>query len=86
MDRNHVTAENALKKIPDEAIAPAASYARYPTPRFAKPVFIGSGLADVVAGYLTNHDLMYAGSTMKYIGVSDSQTSQAAQAALMNLF
>jgi pimeloyl-ACP methyl ester carboxylesterase len=48
-ERNQVTVENGLKKTPDEAIAHAASYERYPTPRFAQPVFIGSGLADVTA-------------------------------------
>jgi hypothetical protein len=48
-DGNHLTAENVLKKTPDEAIAHAASYERYPIPRFARPVFIGSGLADVTA-------------------------------------
>jgi pimeloyl-ACP methyl ester carboxylesterase len=49
VNRIHVTVENELKKTPDEAIAHAASYERYPTPRFAQPVFIGSGLADVTA-------------------------------------
>jgi pimeloyl-ACP methyl ester carboxylesterase len=48
-DRNHVTAENVLKNSPEEAAAKVARYERYPTPRFAQPVFIGSGLADVTA-------------------------------------
>jgi len=68
-DRNHVTAENVLKKSPDEAAARAASYERYPTPRFAQPVFIGSGLADVTAFAEGQYNFVmaacYAGSTVE---------------------
>jgi pimeloyl-ACP methyl ester carboxylesterase len=42
--QNKVTVENALTKSPDEnALKP---YQQYPAPRFAQPVFIGTGLAD----------------------------------------
>jgi pimeloyl-ACP methyl ester carboxylesterase len=68
-DQNHVTAENALKKNPDDAAAKAASYERYPTPRFAQPVFIGSGLADVSAFPEGQYDFVmaacYAGSIVE---------------------
>lgn len=46
---NNVTAENALEKKPEGAIAHASAYERYPTPMFREPVFIGSGLADTIA-------------------------------------
>jgi pimeloyl-ACP methyl ester carboxylesterase len=68
-DRNHVTAENVLKKSPEEAAAKVAGYERYPTPRFAQPVFIGSGLADVSAFPEDQYDFVmaacYAGSTVE---------------------
>ena len=83
-DRNHVTAENALKKTPDEAIAHAASFERYPTPRFAKPVFIGSGLADVIALPEDQYNFViaacYSGSTVEahyYPGKDHSGTVNA---------
>jgi hypothetical protein len=48
-DQNHLTRADVLKKNPKNspAYAKLAEYERYPTPRFARPVFIGSGLADV---------------------------------------
>jgi acetyl esterase/lipase len=41
LDWNHV-----LKKSPDDVVARAARYLRYPPLRFAQPVFVGTGLAD----------------------------------------
>jgi pimeloyl-ACP methyl ester carboxylesterase len=83
-DRNHVTAENALKKNPQEAAAKAAIYERYPAPRFAQPVFIGSGLADVIALPEGQFDFVmaacYAGSTVEahyYTGKDHSGTVNA---------
>jgi pimeloyl-ACP methyl ester carboxylesterase len=84
VDRNHLTAQNALKKKPDDATAKAASYERYPTPRFAQPVFIGSGLADVIAFPEGQYDFVmtacYAGSTVEahyYPGKDHSGTVNA---------
>jgi pimeloyl-ACP methyl ester carboxylesterase len=48
-DQNGVTVENMFKKDPDTAAAKSASYQQYPYPKFAHPVFIGTGLADVTA-------------------------------------
>jgi pimeloyl-ACP methyl ester carboxylesterase len=83
-DQNHVTAENALKKTPDEAIAHAASFERYPTPRLAQPVFIGSGLADVIARPEDQYNFVmaacYNGSTVEahyYPGKDHSGTVNA---------
>ena len=87
-DRNHVTAENALKKNPDEAAAKAASYERYPTPRFAQPVFIGSGLADVVAFPEGQYDFVkaacYAGSTVEAHYYPDNNHDGAVNASLVD--
>jgi hypothetical protein len=84
VDRNHVTAENVLKKNPDDAAAKAASYERYPAPRFAQPVFIGSGLADVVAFPEGQYNFVmaacYAGSRVEahyYPGKDHSGTVNA---------
>jgi hypothetical protein len=41
-----LTVDNEFKKSLDDATAKAAPYKRYPTPKFAHPVLIGSGLAD----------------------------------------
>ncbi len=43
--QNKVTVENALKKAPDENALNGNQ--QYPAPKFAQPVFIGTGLADV---------------------------------------
>jgi hypothetical protein len=50
-DQNHLTGADVLKKNPENspAYVKFAEYERYPTLRFAQPVFIGSGLADVTA-------------------------------------
>jgi acetyl esterase/lipase len=50
-DQNHLTRADVLKKNPENspAYVRLAEYERYPTPHFAQPVFIGSGLADVTA-------------------------------------
>ena len=48
-DQYGVTVENAFKKNPDAAAAKSAPYQQYPYPKFAHPVFIGTGLADVTA-------------------------------------
>jgi hypothetical protein len=37
--------ENAFKKNPDLARAKAAPYEQYPYPKFARPLFVGAGLA-----------------------------------------
>ncbi|MCU1328874.1 MAG: Secretory lipase precursor [Bryobacterales bacterium] len=47
--RNNVTVENLFQKRPDAALAKAGAHQRYPAPKFTKPVFIGTGLADVTA-------------------------------------
>jgi pimeloyl-ACP methyl ester carboxylesterase len=41
-----LTIDNEFKKSFDTAAAKAAPYRQYPSPKFTKPVFIGSGLAD----------------------------------------
>jgi hypothetical protein len=46
---SNLTVENAFRKSLTAATAKAASYQQYPTPKFAQPVFIGSGLADTAA-------------------------------------
>ena len=48
-DERHLTTDNIFKKNPTDANAMEARYVRYPTPRFARPIFIGTGLADVTA-------------------------------------
>jgi site-specific recombinase XerD len=45
---------------------------------------VASNVNLALVGHCLGHRAI--GSTMKYVGVSDSQASQAAQAALMNLF
>ena len=47
--KNHVTVENTFKEFPQAAIRNAARYQVYPRPRYARPVFIGTGLADTSA-------------------------------------
>ena len=48
-DEHRLTTDNVFKKNPTDAAAKAAKYVRYPTPRFTRPIFIGTGLADVTA-------------------------------------
>ena len=43
--QNKITVENALKKAPDQNALNGNQ--QYPAPKFAQPVFIGTGLADV---------------------------------------
>ena len=83
-DQNHVTAENALKKRPENDIAAAAKYMRYPNPHFAEPIFIGSGLADKTALPEGQYNFVmaacYAGSTVEahyYPGKDHSGTVNA---------
>lgn len=80
-DQNHVTVENAFKANPEKAAAIAAPYERYPTPRFVRPVFIGTGLADVTAFPEGQYDFAmaacYLGSTIEmhyYAGRDHSGT------------
>lgn len=87
VNANDVTAENALKKTPDEAIAHAAEYERYPTPAFTKPVFIGSGLADTIALVEGQYNFSMAacrsGSTVEahyYSGKDHGSTVNASRA------
>lgn len=46
--RNHVTRETLMKKFPDDVAAKAAPYQQYPTLRFSQPVFVATGLDDMV--------------------------------------
>lgn len=46
--KNHITVENTFKEFPHAATRRADRYQVYPRPRFARPVFIGTGLADTV--------------------------------------
>ena len=47
--RANLTVDNEFKKSVDEAAAKAAPYRQLPSPKFAHPVFIGTGLADTTA-------------------------------------
>jgi len=47
--KNLITVENTFKEFPQAATRSAARYQVYPRPRFARPVFIGTGLADTSA-------------------------------------
>jgi pimeloyl-ACP methyl ester carboxylesterase len=68
-DQHQVTAENALKENPELSKAGLADYERYPMPRFAQPVFIGTGLADKTAFPEGQYNFVmaacYAGSTVE---------------------
>jgi hypothetical protein len=68
-DGNHVTGENLLNKEPVDAAAKAAPYEQYPNPRFAHPVFIGTGLTDVTVFPESQYNFViaacYAGSTVE---------------------
>jgi pimeloyl-ACP methyl ester carboxylesterase len=44
--KNGVTVENTFRKLAEGEIRKVAPYQIYPRPRFARPVFIGVGLAD----------------------------------------
>jgi pimeloyl-ACP methyl ester carboxylesterase len=85
-NQNHLTTADVLKKNPETspAYARLAEYERYPTPRFAHPVFIGSGLADLNAFAEGQYNFAmaacYAGSTveMHYYPGKDHVGSQNA--------
>lgn len=68
-DQHHLTAENVLKKSPDQEIRKEAAYLRYPVPHFSHPVFIGTGLADTIALPEGQYDFVMAacheGSTVE---------------------
>ena len=69
VDQNHVTAENLLKRNPDDAAAKAARYQQYPNPRFAQPLFVGAGLDDTTVFPEGQYNFVmaacYAGSTVE---------------------
>lgn len=82
--QGHLTVENEFKKSLDAAAAKAAPYKQYPTPRFARPVFIGSGLADTTVFPESQYNLVmaacYAGSKIEahyYPGKDHSGTVNA---------
>jgi pimeloyl-ACP methyl ester carboxylesterase len=47
VSRGHLTVDNEFKNSLAAAAAKAAPYKQYPTPKFAHPLFIGTGLADI---------------------------------------
>ena len=87
-DRRHVTAENVLKRNPDEETRKETAYFRYPTPRFLHPVFIGSGLADATALPEGQYDFVmaacYEGSTVEAHYYPGKDHSGALNASLVD--
>ena len=69
VNQNHVTAENLLRRNPDDAATKAARYQQLPNPRFAQPLFVGTGLADTVVFPEGQYNFVmaacYAGSTVE---------------------
>jgi acetyl esterase/lipase len=66
---NHLDEKNWLTTSPVDAAANAIRYQQYPTPKFAQPLFVGTGLADTAVSPEEQYDLVRAacraGSTVE---------------------
>jgi pimeloyl-ACP methyl ester carboxylesterase len=77
--KNGVTVDNTFHKLPEAAMRKAAQYQVYPRPKFARPVFMGVGLADTTTFPEGQYNLAaaacYEGSTVEihyYSGLDHS--------------
>ncbi|MCU1330032.1 MAG: hypothetical protein JWN34_5402 [Bryobacterales bacterium] len=87
--RTHLTAENVFRKVPLSAVENAAPYQRYPNPpRFAQPLFVGTGLSDVTAFPEGQYNFVmaacYEGSTVEAHYYSGLDHSGAVNASLVD--
>lgn len=84
--RNHMTVDNAFLKKPEDAAAKAIPFQQYPTPKFAQPVFVGAGLADVTVFPQGQYNFVmaacYAGSTVEMHYYPGKDHSGAVNASL----
>jgi hypothetical protein len=58
--QGQLTVDNEFKKSLAAAAAKAAPYKQYPSPKFAHPVFIGSGLADTTVFPVAQYNFVVA--------------------------
>jgi pimeloyl-ACP methyl ester carboxylesterase len=79
--KNGVTVENTFRKLPETEMRKTASHELYPRPKFARPVFMGVGLADSTTFPEGQYNLAaaacYEGSTIElhyYPGLDHSGT------------
>ena len=85
VNQNGVTTENVFRKNPEAAAAKAAPYVRYPRPKFAQPIFIGTGLDDVAEGqYNFIMAACYEGSTVEAHYYPGKDHSAAVNASLVD--
>jgi hypothetical protein len=58
--QSHLTVDNEFKQSRDQIEVKTGPYQQYPRPKFAKPVFVGTGLADTTVSPESQYNFVMA--------------------------